>query len=337
MSHCVFRIAAAPLRGLCATLALLLVGGVHAAEPAWTPTKAVEVVVGVGPGGSMDRTARMLRDALAAEGLVPAETTVANKPGGGHAVAFAHTLRQAGNPHVIQVVNSPVVTNKLLGRSPIDYTQFTPLAVLFDEQFLFAVKSDSPIRDARDLFERVRQDPASVSFSVSSGVGTLNHIAAVQLAQAAGADIQRLKTVSFGSAAEGVTATLGGHVDVAITTPFSLVPFAEAGRLRLIAVAAGKRLPGAQLEGVPTWRELGADVEIRGWRVVVGPPDLTPEQVRFWEEAIRRVTLTPQWQAELERNHLTDRYGGSEAARQLFDSDAARLHALYTALGRLGN
>jgi putative tricarboxylic transport membrane protein len=307
----------------------------HAAEPEWKPDKPVDIVVGVSPGGAMDRTARMLRDALVAEGLIAEKSTVLNKPGGGHAVGLAYTLRQAGDPNVIQVVNSPIITNKLLGRSPIDYTQFTPIAILFEEQFLFAVKADSPIRDARDLFERVRENPASVSFSVSTGVGTLNHIAAVQLARAAGADIHKLKTVSFGSAAEGVTAVLGGHVDVAITTPFSLVPFAEAGRLRLIAAASGERLTGAQVKHVPTWKEFGADVEIHGWRAVVGPPGLSPEQVRFWETAIRRVTRTSKWQEEIVRYHLTDRYGDSAAARQLFEFDAKRLRALYAALGRL--
>jgi putative tricarboxylic transport membrane protein len=317
-------------------LALALAAGFsHADEPDWKPGKAIEVVVGVSPGGSMDRTARMLRDAIVAEGLISDKSTVVNRPGGGHAVAMAYTLRQAGDPHVIQVVNSPSITNKLLGRSPIDYTQFTPIAVLFEEQYLFAVNANSPIRDARDLLERVRKDPASVSFSVSSGVGTLNHIAAVQLAKAAGADIHKLKTVSFGSAAEGVTAVLGGHVDVAITTPFSLLPFVEAGRLRLIAAASGERLSGEQLKDIPDWKELGADVEIHGWRIVVGPPGLSPAQVRFWETAIRRVTRTPKWQEELVRNHLTDRYGDSVAARQLFDSEAKRFRALYSALGRL--
>ena len=316
------------------TLALAA-GFSHADEPDWKPGKAVDVVVGVSPGGAMDRTARMLRDALVAEGLISDKSTVVNKPGGGHAVALAYTLRQAGDPHVIQVVNSPMITNKLLGRSPIDYTQFTPIAVLFEEQFLFAVNANSPIRDARDLLERVRKDPASVSFSVSTGVGTLNHIAAVQLAKAAGADIHKLKTVSFGSAAEGVTAVLGGHVDVAITTPFSLLPFAEAGRLRLIAAASGERLSGERLKDIPDWKELGADVEIHGWRIAVGPPGLSPAQVRFWERAIRRVTRTTKWQEELVRNHLTDRYGDSVAARQLFDSEAKRFRALYAALGRL--
>jgi putative tricarboxylic transport membrane protein len=319
-------------------LALALAAGFsHADEPDWKPGKAVDVVVGVSPGGAMDRTARMLREALVAEGLISDKSTVVNKPGGGHAVALAYTLRQAGDPHVIQVVNSPVITNKLLGRSPIDYTQFTPIAVLFEEQFLFAVNADSLIRDARDLLERVRKDPASVSFSVSTGVGTLNHIAAVQLAKAAGADIHKLKTVSFGSAAEGVTAVLGGHVDVAITTPFSLLPFAEAGRLRLIAAASGSRLSGESLKNIPVWKELGADVEIHGWRAVVGPPGLSPEQVRFWERAIHRVTRTTKWQEEVARYHLTDRYSDSVATRQLFDFDAKRLRALYAALGRLGN
>lgn len=269
----------------------------------WRPQQPVQVLVGVGPGGSMDRTARMVNDGLQHAGLIPGGSEVVNRPGGGHSLALNALLNQPGDAERIQVVNTPFITNKLLGRSPIDYRQFTPLALLFSERFLFAVRSDSPIKDGKDLIAKLRQDPASVSFSVSSGVGTVNYAAAMELAKAIGADIHKIKAVSFGSAAEGVTATLGGHIDVVITTPSSLIPYVQAGRLRALASATETRLGGV-LASVPTWREQGADVVVSGWRIVIGPPGLTPAQVRFWSDALRQITATPEWKSQLQQEYI---------------------------------
>ncbi|MCL2896938.1 tripartite tricarboxylate transporter substrate binding protein [Brenneria tiliae] len=298
----------------------------------WRPTHSVQVLVGVGPGGSMDRTARMVNDGLKSAGLAPAGSEVVNRPGGGHALALNALLNQPGRGESIQVVNTPFITNKLLGRSPIDYKKFTPLALLFSERFLFAVRSDSPIKDGKDLIARLRQDPSSVSFSVSSGVGTVNFAAAMELAAAAGADIHKIKAVSFNSAAEGVTATLGGHIDVVITTPSSIVPFVQAQRLRVLASATEARLGGV-LADVPTWREQGADVVVSGWRIVIGPPGLTPAQVRFWDAALRQITSAPAWHAQLQQEYIDAGYGDHRVATRLLDDEAQRLTALYSTLG----
>ncbi|HEY0208048.1 tripartite tricarboxylate transporter substrate binding protein [Acerihabitans sp.] len=315
------------------TMVLFFATLAHGADSEdWRPQRPVQVLVGVGPGGSMDRTARMVSDGLKRAGLAPAGGEVVNRPGGGHALALNALLNQPGVGESIQVVNTPFVTNKILGRSPIDYKAFTPLALLFSENFLFAVRSDSPIKDGKDLIARLRQDPGSVSFSVSSGVGTVNFAAAMELATAAGADIHKIKAVSFNSAAEGVTATLGGHIDVVITTPSSIVPFVQAQRLRVLASASEARLGGV-LADVPTWREQGADVVASGWRIVIGPPGLTPAQVRFWDAALRQITATPAWHAELQQEYIDAGYGDHNVAARLLDGEAGRLTALYSALG----
>lgn len=314
------------------TSVLFSAATVAADDSAWRPQRPVQIIVGVGPGGSMDRTARMVSDGLKSAKLVPAASEVVNRPGGGHALALSYLQSQPADGESIQVVNSPFVTNKLLGRSPIDYKKFTPLGLLFSENFLFAVRSDSPIKDGKDLIARLKKDPASVSFSVSSGLGTLNYAAAMELARAAGADIHKIKALSFNSAAEGVTATLGGHVDVVITTVSSVVPFYQAHRMRVLASTTEQRLGGALAE-VPTWREQGVDIVTSGWRIVVGPPGLKPEQVRFWESALQQITSTPEWRAQLKQEYIDPGYGDHTAASKAIDDSARRLSALYKSLG----
>lgn len=317
--------------GLALGLAVAAAAAPATAE-AWKPDHSVEVVVGVSPGGSMDFTARLVRDLLVKEGLIPQSSIVNNKPGGGHAVALAYTMNHKGDPNYIEIVNTPLVANNLLGRSPIKYTDFTPIAMLFDENMVFAVKPDSKIKDAQDLLTRLKDAPDSVTFSVSSGLGTANHAAVMQVAEAAGIDVKKLKTVAFNSSSEGVTATLGGHIDVVVTTARSLLPYRQSGDLRFLAVASSKRLPG-EMADVPTWRELGADAVVTAWRGVVAPPGLTPEQTEFWSEAIHKITQTDEWKQTLDQEFMTDNYMDSKQTGDFFKQETDHYAAMIKALG----
>lgn len=304
-----------------------------AASP-WKPTESVEVIVGVSPGGAMDRTARTVHASLVRSGAIPKSSVVVNKPGGGHAVALAYLANQRGKPHFIQAANSPLITNNLMGRSPIRYTDFTPLAVIFQETMVYAVLEDSPIKDGRDLFERLKKDVTSVSFSVSSGLGTANYFTATQVAHAAGADNKKLRVVSFAGAAEGVTATLGGHVDVVITTPSALAPFVRSKKLRIIATAADARLGGIFAD-VPTWKEMKVDSSLSLWRAILGPPGLTPEQVGYWESALREMTSTEEWKRALAKEFLSPRFLNSAETSAFLATEEERFRAHFKEFGIL--
>lgn len=321
-----------PVRRLALATALVLAVSAPIFAQSWTPTRAVEVVVGVAPGGSMDFTARLVRDLLVEEGLVPESSIVNNKPGGGHAVALAYTREHGGNPNFIQIVNTPLIANSILGRSPITYDEFTPVAMLFEENMVFAVRADSDIADGADLVERMRTAPDTVSFSVSSGLGTVNHAAVMQMAQEAGVDLTKLKTVAFNSSAEGVTATLGGHVDVVVTTARSLLPFRESGDLRFLAVAAPERLPD-EMADVPTWRELGVNAVVAAWRGVVAPAGLSDEQVEFWSSAILRITQSERWKQTLAEEFMVDIYRTSEETAEFLSQESDEYSAMIEALG----
>lgn len=183
------------------------------------------------------------------------------------------------------------------------------------------------IRSARDLIDKLKADPGSLSFSISTGVGTTNHISVLLLAEQIGVDPKKLKVVSFNSSTEGVTATIGGHVDVAVTTPFALNPYVESGDLRYIAAASEKRVGGLMTD-VPTWKELGYDIVVSSSPKIVAPPDLAPEHVAYWDNAFATITATPEWKAMIEKNYLIDRVLNAEQSKAQFDADDARYRTL---------
>lgn len=312
-------------------LALAPVGtSVQAQE--WAPEKGVEIIVGTSAGGSLDRMGRFAEQWLRSSGKAPSNTVLINKPGGGHAIAMNYIKDRAADPHYLLAVNTLMITNNLLGRSPIRFDEFTPIAVLYEEPMTFAVHADSDLHTAEDVVNRLKADPASLAISVSSGVGTANHVAVVKLAQAIGADVSAIKAVSFESGGDGITALLGKHVDIAVTPPEGMMQFVDDGQLRIIAVAGDTR-GGGPLADIPTWRELGYDVSVSAWRGVVAPPGLAPEHIAYWESAFEEMIASDDFKATAESEFFTARYTDSAGSLKFFEELDEQFKAYLEAIG----
>ena len=298
----------------------------------WAPTRPVEIVIPTATGGGVDRTARTLQRILHEQGVLKVPVTVMNRPGGGGAVSLTYLNRHAGDAHVISVNTPNIIANDLNGRSTVRYTEVTPLATLFSEYTVIAVRADSPLRSGRDFAERLRKDPASLAVSTPTTLGSINHMSFALVAKAAGADVKKLKPVILGSGGEGATAVLGGHVDAHAGTPSSVLRLVEAGKLRVIGVLAPKRL-GGFYASTPTWTEQGYPAVMDTWRGIIGPQNMTPEQIAFWEDVLDKALQTGAWKQELARNTWESNFLKSAATRKLFDDDYAEYRVILTDLG----
>jgi len=298
----------------------------------WMPDQRVEIVVGVSAGAGSDMTARRIQRLLAENKLLEANATVVNKPGGGGTIGLTYLNQQAGNGHYVMVTSPTMLTNQITGRTRVGYMDVTPLAQLGTEFVVFSVRSESPIRTAGDLAERLKADPGSLTFAVGNSTGSHNHIATAQVTKAMGADPRRLKVVAFGGSAEGVTALLGGHIDVAASPPSVMLPHVKAGRARFLAVASDKRLSG-ELASVPTWKEMGINAVASNWRSIIGPRGLSEEQVRYWDDVFGKLAALPEWRQELEARLVEHTYFNSRDTRSLMQREYAALAATLADLG----
>jgi putative tricarboxylic transport membrane protein len=191
----------------------------------------------------------------------------------------------------VEIGATPLLTNHILGRSNLGYTDFMPIALLFNEHAAYAVRGDSAIKNGRDLVEQIRRDPGGLSIAVGTTLGNANHISLAKVMRVAriSRDSRNLKLVVFKSGGEAITALLGGHIDVLILTPSSIVLYVKSGALRIIATAASQRAPGI-LAQVPTWKEQGYDVVIDRWRAVFGPKGISRLQITFLKNVFARVS-----------------------------------------------
>lgn len=296
----------------------------------WAPSKTVELVVPTAAGSTMDQLARIIQDVWQKSKLVEKPVIVQVRSGGGGAVAWSYVGRQAGDGHFLAISGPTLLSQEVLGAGDLTWRDVTPIAQLFTEYTGFAVNIESPIKSGGDLVASMRgAKPPSIG--VAPGFGGSNHVALLKLARAAGIKSADLTIVPFKGANESVTAVLGGHIDATIGTIAVLAPMIEAGKLRLVAVAAPQRLGGA-LSGVPTWRELGFDVVEGNWRGVVGPKGLKAAESAFWSDRLRRVTETEEWRRNLALNYWNADYKDSAGSARFLEVELEQLRATLATL-----
>lgn len=315
----------------CAALAGAATWAPPASAQAWKPEKNVDIVVSSGAGGAADRSARTLQKFIQAIPGVPS-VSVTNKPGGSGTVAWTFVNQHPGDAHYISTLNTALVTNQIMGMSHLRYQDVTPLAIMMREHVALWTRAESPIASAKDLLARLRRDPASVSFGLSPALGNQNHIVLGMLARAAGVDPRALKVVVFSSGGAGMTAALGGHVDVWAGTAGSVLGYLPERRIRVIGMSAAERQPGPFAE-IPTFREQGVDAMYYAWRGYLGPRGLAPAQTAFWDDAFAKIVASEAWKGELEKNAWGADFKRSAETRKHLAAEHELLEKMLTELG----
>ncbi len=307
---------------------------VHCAAGAqgWSPQRNVELIIPATAGGSLDTTGRTVQKLWTDLKLVQGSSAVTNRAGGGHAVAYNYLHQRPGDPHVLSITSSTLLTSHINGRIPQTYTDFTPLAVLLTEYIAFAVRADSSLKTGKDLIEALRKSPESLSLALSSASGGTHHISFGLPLLSGGVDIGKTKLVAFNSSGEAVTALLGGHVDVISAGTVNVAPHAESGKLRVLAVTSAKRMTGP-LASAPTWPELGYKGVFENWRGVIGAKGLTPEQTAFWESVLRRATSSDEFRDYAVKNQWDSNFRGAAESRQFMEAQYNELKSVMTYLG----
>jgi len=313
----------------CMVAGLILSAPIGAQD--WKPSQNVDIVVASGAGGSSDRTARVVQKLLQANPAFPS-ISVTNRPGGGGTVAWTFLTQHPGNSHYIATFSPTMLTNYVLGVGKLNYTEFTPLSILLREYILVTVNADSPITSGKALIERIRADPTALSFAFAAAPGNHNHIVIGMIFKAAGADPKKAKVVIQKSGGAGMTAVLGGHIDVLVGAPANALPHIQAGKARAVGLSAPQRQAGATAN-IPTLREQGIDAVFFSWRGFVGAKDITAPEITFWDRAFAKAVQGEDWKQDLVMNAWSEDLKSAAETRKHLDSEYALLTAM---LGELG-
>lgn len=301
----------------------------------WKPNRNVEFVVPLAPGGGIDVATRQMQQIMQKNGLIATSMTVVNKPGAASAIGYFYVGQQKSNPHYVTTGMSPLYTNALTGKHPLTYKDLTLICNLYAEYSAIYVREDSDMKSAKDMAEKLKKDPSSVSFGLTA-LGAGHYFTLVKFMIANGLDPLTLKTVVFNSTGEAATAVRGGHINAVVGSAAGAVSQLKTGGVRVLAVSSPTPINEGALKGTPTWREQGFDVVNSNWRGIVGPPGLTPEQVKYWEDTFEKLTQTPEWKELLERNSWTNTFARADEFRKFIGEMEKTDTELFQRLGMLG-
>jgi putative tricarboxylic transport membrane protein len=304
--------------------------GAHA--QGWKPTRPIELVNPAAPGGSVDLMLRMVKKFVDDNKLVEVPVNVVYKTGANGAIALDYVNQQQGSGEVLFAMAHTYLGIKLTGESKFDFRDLTHVGVLFKEYHVTAVRPDSPLKSGKDLIERMRADPSSLSFGFFGNPGNHLHLAAAIPLKAAGVDIRKMTNVPYRSGPEAMVAAIGGHLDVALVSAVNPAANVQAGKMRVLTQSGGTR-GGGFLKDVPTWKELGVDVEYATVQGISGPRNMPAAAVAFWEDVLARLSKEPEWQKVLERSLWENAYMNAVRSTAFYEAEHVKIRSALQDLG----
>lgn len=313
-----------------AILFALLGGAAGLVQPAAFPERPVLMVVAGSPGGGLDLTGRALEQTMLDSRLLPTGFVLKHMGGAGGNLAKSYVHQRSGDPYTLYVESNRIYVNKLVGTTPLDHHDLTPIARLTTEYLVWVVRADSPFKSAREVLDKLKASPGSVVF----GVGTVpsnDQMNILRPALAYGIDPKQVKIVIFKSGGDLMIQMLGGHVPVISTGLSEAIEQVKAGRARLLTVSSAR--PLEELPGVPNWRSLGVNVEILHWRGLFAPPKTPASAVKYWDQTLAKMVKTDAWKKALDRHGWHDAYAGSAQFRKELDGETKIYNAILSQLG----
>jgi tripartite-type tricarboxylate transporter receptor subunit TctC len=251
-----------------ALAALIIASDASAAD---YPTKPINFVVPFAAGGSNDIVARAIGKGLADAWGQP--VLIDNRAGAGGVIRAEAVARAPNDGHTILLVSSTFTINQAIRkRLPYDTLKdFSAVAFLAQSPLLVTAAPKLPASSMKELIELAKTKTVTYA---SSGLGSINQIAAELIAGAAGI---KLMHVPYRGGAPAINDLIGDHVDLYVSSLPQVLEIVRSGKAKALAVTSSWRTQS--LQDVPTLAETGlSGVDVGSWWGIVAPAG-TPQPV----------------------------------------------------------
>lgn len=272
---------------------------------AWEPSKPVEFVVPAGTGGGADQMARLIQGIIVKHKLMKESMIVVNKSGGAGAEGFLSVKDAKGDPYKLIITLSNLFTTPMATGLPFNWKDMTPVSMMALDQFVLWVNADTPYKTASEYIAAVKAAGPNKFKMGGTGSKQEDQIITVGLEKATGT---KFIYVPYKGGGEVAVQLVGGHLDSTVNNPIEAVAQWRAGKLRALCVFDETRMPykdkvtATQSWGdIPTCKEAGVPTHYVMLRGVFMAPDVTPEQVAFYVDLLKKVRETPDWTEYMEK------------------------------------
>lgn len=268
-----------------ASVALALQPGLAAAQSG----SPVKIVVGFAPGGSVDSLARQVAEGL--QGTLGRTAIVENRAGAAGRLAIEHVKgASADGDTLVLVPHGPVTLFPHVFKNlRFDMEKdFVPVTRIATGDYALTISAAVPATDLPGFIAWLKTAGDKANYG-SPGAGTLPHLLGVTVARAIGAPMTH---VPYRGSAPAMTDLAGGVLAAVLSPVTEALPLHNAGKVRIIATAGATRSPF--LQGVPTLKESGIDVEVPSWFALYAPAATPAPTVARLRTAVQQSLSTPE-------------------------------------------
>ncbi len=307
----------------------VLLAAACAAGPAlaWEPSKPVEFIVPAGTGGGADQMARLIQGIIVKHKLMKESMVVVNKSGGAGAEGFLDIKEAKGNPNKIVITLSNLFTTPMATGVPFNWKDLTPVTMMALDQFVLWVNADTPYKTAKEYLDAVKAAGPNKMKMGGTGSKQEDQIITVGIEKATGT---KFIYVPFKGGGAVAVQLVGGHIDSTVNNPVEAVAQWRAGKLRPLCVFDDERMPYKDKVtdtmawgDIPTCKESGVATDYVMLRGIFMAPGVTPDQVAFYADLMKKVRETPDWKEFMEKGAFnTTAIAGPEFVKWLTGAEA---------------
>ncbi len=305
--------------GAAAISNLDIVLGIGRAGAAVYPDRPIKIIVPFAPAGPTDIIARILAQNLGT--ALAGNIIVENRPGAGGNIGIGYAAHAEADGYTLLVISSAYVVNPgLYAKIPYDpYKDFAPIAELGTTPNSIVVTPKLGINSIAGLIARAKANPNELNYA-SPGAGTTPHLSGELFKIVGGIEMTH---VPFNGAAPAIQALLAGTTQVAVSALPPVLPFAQSGEIKVLAVTGAHRWP--DLPDVPTMVELGyKDFVAETAQFFFAPARTAPDIVEKLSAKSIEVLKAREAAEQLRVNGYEVLANGPEALRQRIEREVPK-------------
>src|SRR5258705_10569731 len=216
------------------------------------PARPVRVIVAFAPGGGPDLTARLVSQQLSEQTGKP--FVVDNRAGASGTLGYGLAAKSPPDGYTLLMLDlSTVIVPNLFKSLPFDVANdYTAITQIVGTPNVLLVSPAVNATTLREFIALAQASPGKLNYG-SAGTGSAIHLPSELFNKAAKVNVTH---VPYKGGGEAMTALLGSHVDMLITTIPAALTFVNSGKVRALAVTtSGKRSP--VMPDVPSMSEAG--------------------------------------------------------------------------------
>jgi tripartite-type tricarboxylate transporter receptor subunit TctC len=255
------------------------------------PTKPIQWIIPFAPGGGLDLLTRAYAPGLA--GALGQPVVPVNRPANVGIIGAETLARSASDGHTLLTAGNSILTlaKLIYPKLPFDPERdFAPITQIADSPLALWIHHSIPVNSLQEFFSYVKANPGKLAFG-APGVGHPFHLAMEVLNQRAGMSMVFIPYKGSGPVMQDMFA---GRLQAMFSSATSqMLSQLKAGKLRVLAFAAGSRLP--DLPDTPTFEELGVhDFKPSAWMAVVAPAGTPRDIIERLNRELVRISSSPE-------------------------------------------